>query len=132
MSGVNNAAKSRITKKQIDRMKKSTLLLVVAAAALITGVTRVSAGEPVLSPRAKANQIRVAAGSSAAVNLATHRPIGNAKAWAHAQSLQKVTRTGAKVDLAHGPRPALSPKDPRFEQVARELRNAKFQVAPLK
>lgn len=112
---------------------KNTLLLAVATATLLTVVNTASADEPLLSPRAKANQIRVVPGSAANdVNLATNRPIGNAKAWDHAQSLRKAPSTGPSIDLAHGPRPTLSPKDPRYDQVARELREPQLQVAPLK
>jgi hypothetical protein len=112
---------------------KNTLILVVATAALLTAVNGTSANEPLLSPRAKANQIRVVPGSSVNdLNLANNRPVGNAKAWVHAQSLRTVSSTGPSVDLAHGPRPMLSPKDPRYGQVVLELRESKFQVAPLK
>jgi len=112
---------------------KSLLLLAAATAALLTTANSVSAGEPLLSPRAKANQIRVVPGSSAHdVNLVTNRPTGNARAWALAQSLRKVPGTGPSIDLAHGPRPLLSPKDPRYETALRKLRDSSFQVAPLK
>jgi len=112
---------------------KTTLLLATATAALLTAVNTASADEPLLSPRAKANQIRVVPGLSANdVNLVTNRPIGNAKARAHAQTLQTVPSTGPSVDLAHVPRATLSPKNLRYEQVARELRESNFQVAPLK
>jgi hypothetical protein len=43
-----------------------------------------------------------------------------------------VPSTGRSIDLAHGPRPLLSPKDPRYETALRELRQQQFQVAPLK
>ena len=109
---------------------KTALLLAVATAAFLSAVNTVSADEPLLSPRARANQTRVVPSSSATdVNLSTNRPIGNAKAWEHAQSLRRVPSTGPSVDLAHGPRPALSPKDPRYDQATRQ---AQFQVAPLK
>ncbi len=112
---------------------KTTLLLVAATVTVFTAVNTAFAAEPLLSPRAKANQTgMVRSSSSGDVNLITNRPIGNARAWAHAQSLQTVPSTGPTIDLAHGQRPTLSPKDPRYEQVTRELREAQFQVAPLK
>ena len=49
-----------------------------------------------------------------------------------ADSLRKVPSASPSVDLAHGPRPTMSPKDPRYETALRELRTREFQVAPLK
>jgi hypothetical protein len=49
-----------------------------------------------------------------------------------ARSFRTVPRTGPSIDLAPGPRPLLSPKDPRYEAALRELRQQQFQVAPLK
>lgn len=112
---------------------KTPLLIATGTAALLMAINTVSGAEPFLSPRAQANLIRVVPGSSAGdVNLAAVGPIGNAKAWALAQSFRTVPASGADIDLAHGPRPAVSPKDPRFEQAARRMGEAKFQVAPLK
>lgn len=112
-------------------MKLNKILLAAAAAVAFTAISRAQAGEPLLSPRAKANQTRMVSGASANdVNLATIRPAGNAKAWAQAQSLKRMPSTGQTVDLAHGPRPTLSPKDPRYEQEARRLQEV--QIAPLK
>lgn len=112
-------------------MKLNKILLAAAVAVAFTAVNRAQADEPLLSPRAKANQTRIVSGTAANdVNLATNRPTGNAKAWAQAQSLKKVPSTGQTVDLAHGPRPTLSPKDPRYEQEARRLQEV--QIAPLK
>jgi hypothetical protein len=119
-------------KKRMKNLNKILMAALVAAA--FTTASRANADEPFLSPRAKANQIRVApAGTSANdVNLVTNRPAGNAKAWAQAQSLRTVPSTSPTVDLAHGPRPTMSPKDPRYEQAARELRESQYQIAPLK
>ena len=110
---------------------KNTLLLAAAAATLLTAVNTAKADEPFLSPRAKANQIRTVAGTT---EDKWDRSIksGSPKGIAMAESLRRVPGTGTTVDLAHGPRPTLSPKDPRYEQAARELRAAHFQVAPLK
>ena len=112
-------------------MKLNQILLAAAVAVAFTAANRAQAGEPLLSPRAQANQPRMVSGTSANdVNLATNRPAGNAKAWELAQSLKKVPSTGQTIDLAHGPRPTLSPKDPRYEQEARRLQEV--QITPLK
>ena len=114
-------------------MKRLNFLSVAIAVAAFTGVASSSAQSVALSPRAQANQIRVVAGTSASdPNLVTNRPAGNAKAWALQQSLRTVAATGLGVDLAHAPRPNLSPKDPRFESALRENALRQVQVAPLK
>ena len=110
---------------------KTALLLTAAAATLLTAMNTAQADEPLLSPRAKANQIRTVAGTSED-KLDRSIKAGSPKGIAMAESLRKVASAGPAVDLAHGPRPTLSPKDPRYEQAARELREAQFQVAPLK
>jgi hypothetical protein len=112
---------------------KSTLLL-VAAAAVLTGINTASAAEPLLSPKAKAlaNSARTVLGTSTEANQVKDRPTGNAKAWELARSFRTVPSMGPSIDLAHGPRPLLSPKDPRYEVVVREHRATTFQVAPLK
>ena len=115
---------------------KSLKYLLVAAVAVVTlnATTSAQAAEPLLSPKAKAlaDSLRKVPSAASDVNLLANRPIGNAKAWELAQSFRKVPSTGPSIDLAHGPRPTLSPKDPRYEQAARELRQQQFQVAPLK
>jgi hypothetical protein len=116
---------------------KSIKHLLVAALAVVALYATLSAqaAEPLLSPKAKAlaDSLRKVPSAASDVNLATNRPFGNAKAWELAQSFRKVPSTGPSIDLAHGPRPLLSPKDPRYEMVWRELRQAQqFQVAPLK
>ena len=114
-------------------MKLNKILLAAAVAVAFIAVNRAQAAEPLLSPRAKANQIRVVRSTSASdVNLATNRPVGNAKAWALAQSLKKVPSSGDNIDLAHAPRPTMSPRDPRYETALRENATKNFQVAPLK
>ena len=110
---------------------KNTLLLAAATATLLSAINTVSADEPLLSPRAKANQIRTVAGVTEEKLDRSNQP-GTPKGREIAYSLRVVPSTGPNIDLAHGPRPTLSPKDPRYEQVARELRETPFQVAPLK
>ena len=108
--------------------------LLVAAAAVVTlnATLSAQADEPLLSPKAKAlaDSLRKVPAVASGVNLATDRPVGNARAWELERSLRTVPSTGRSIDLAHGPRPLLSPKDPRYETALRELRQ--FQVAPLK
>ena len=49
-----------------------------------------------------------------------------------AYSLRKVPSTGPSIDLAHAPRPTLSPKDPGFEAEWRANAERQFQIAPVK
>ena len=114
---------------------KKTILLAVAVAGVFTFAASARAGDVVMSPKAQAlaDSLKKVPGTSANdVNLATNRPIGNAKAWALAQSLKTVPSTGPSIDLAHAPRPTMSPKDPRYQTALRENAMKNFQVAPLK
>jgi len=113
---------------------KKTLLLAVAVAGVLSFAAGANAGEPLMSPRAKAlaDSLRKVPAVANDVNLATNRPIGNAKAWQLAQDFRKVPSIGRNIDLAHAPRPTLSPKDPRFETSWRENAVEEFQIAPLK
>lgn len=124
---------NRRTKKK-DKIMKKTILLAVALTSVLTLVSSVQAGEPVLSPKAKeqAYSVRKVPAVASDVNLATNRPNGNAKAWEMAQILKRVPSTGSNIDLAHAPRPTMSPKDPRYETALRENATKTFQVAPLK
>ncbi len=110
---------------------KNTFLLAAATAALLIAVNTVSADEPLLSPRAKANLARTVPGVTEDKLDRSLQP-GSPKGREMAYSLRMVPSTGPSVDLAHGPRPSLSPKDPRYETALRELRAKEFQVAPLK
>ena len=116
-------------------MKTVKYLLVAAAAVVTLNIALAArADEPLLSPRAKAlaDSLRKVPGTSGGIDLTKDRPIGNARAWELARSLRTVPSSGPSIDLAHGPRPLLSPKDPRYETALRELRGASFQLAPLK
>ena len=114
-------------------MKLSNYLLATVAVMALGLTVPAHAGEPLMSPRAKSNQIRIVPGTSAGqVNLATNRPAGNAKAWQLAQDFRKVRSSGASVDLAHAQRPTMSPKDPRFEAAWRANAEREFQIAPVK
>ena len=112
---------------------KNKLLLAAATLAILAAVNSASAAEPLLSPKAKAlaDSLRTVPGSTADMIDRSVGP-GSPKGRELAYSLRKVPSTGPSVDLAHGPRPLLSPKDPRYETALRELRAREFQVAPLK
>ena len=116
-------------------MKTLNHLLIAAAIAVTLNVTTsAQAGEPLLSPKAKeqADSLRKVPTLASEVNLAINRPVGNAKAWEVAQSLRTVPSTGPSIDLAHAPRPTLSPKDPGFEAAWRANAEQQILVAPLK
>lgn len=105
------------------------------AAAVVTASVAVSAqAEPLLSPRAKeqAYSLRKVPAVANQVNLALDRPAGNAKAWELARSVRSVPSSGPSIDIAHAPRPTLSPRDPRFEAAWRANAESAFQVAPVK
>ena len=111
-----------------------TNLLLAAALAILAAVSTASAAEPLHSPKGKgfADSLRKVPAVHSDVDLTKGRPIGNAKAWELARSFRTVPSTSPSVDVAHGPRPLLSPKDPRYETSLRESRAKEFQVAPLK
>lgn len=110
-----------------------TTLLLAATVAVITAVNAASAAEPLLSPKAKAlaDSLLPPPGPTTDMIDRSLQP-GSPKGRELAYSLRKVPSTGPRVNLAHGPGSTLSPKDPRYEQVARELRAPQFRVAPLK
>jgi hypothetical protein len=112
---------------------KTTLLLAAATVALLAIVNTASAAEPLHSPKGKAlaDSLRTVPGSTTDMIDRSFLP-GTPKGRELAYSLRKLPSTGPSVDLAHLPRPLLSPKDPRYEMALRELRARDFQVAPLK
>lgn len=110
-----------------------TTLLLAATVAVFAAVATASAAEPLHSPKGKAlaDSLRTVPGSTTEMidrSVLPSSPKGRELAY----SLRKVPSTGPSIDLAHGPRPLLSPKDPRYETALRELRVREFQVAPLK
>ena len=115
---------------------KTTTLLAIAVASAFTLAVSARAGDVVMSPRAQAlaDSLKKVPSTASAndVNPAANRPIGSPKARELAQSLKKVPSTGSSIDLAHAPRPTMSPKDPRYETALRENAMKNFQVAPLK
>lgn len=126
---MNKVAKCRTTKT--NEMK--TTLFLAATVAVFAAVTTASAGEPLHSPKGKslADSLRTVPGSTTDMIDRSVLP-GSPKGRELASSLRKVPIAGPSVDLAHGPRPTMSPKDPRYETAVRELRAKEFQVAPLK
>jgi hypothetical protein len=110
-----------------------TTFLLAATVAVFTAVNSASAAEPLHSPKGKAlaDSLRTVPGSTTDMIDRSVLP-GTPKGRELAYSLRKVPSTGPRVDLAHGPRPLLSPKDPRYETALRELRAKEFQIAPLK
>ena len=109
-------------------MNKVLMAAVVAFA--LTTVNYAKADGALLSPRAQGNQIHIVAGSSVGdPDLLANRQYGSASARGSFRSAIKAPGTNT-TDLARGPRPTMSPKDPRFAQALREMREV--QVAPLK
>ncbi len=113
---------------------KTSLFLAAATVAVLIAVATASAAEPLHSPKGKAlaDSLRKVPVVHNDVDLLKDHPLGNTRAWELARSFRTAPSTGPRVDLAHGPRPLLSPKDPRYDQALRELRATEFQVAPLK
>jgi hypothetical protein len=114
----------------MTNMKRS-LLFAVAVAGFLALAGNTFAGDALLSPKAKAlaDSLSKVPGTTTDMLDRAVKP-GSPKAIAQAHSLRKVPSTGPSIDLAHGPRPTLSPKDPRYDQALRRLQEV--QVAPLK
>src|SRR2546428_13122628 len=110
---------------------KTPLLLAVAVAGAFTLMASAQADDARLSPKAKElrDSVRTVSGTTPDLLDRSVRA-GSPKAIAFAESQRKVSSTSPTIDLAHGPRPTLSPKDPRYEQEARRLQEV--QLAPLK
>lgn len=110
---------------------KKTLILVVAVAGLFTLAAGVRADDALMSPKAKAlaDSLRKVPGTTPDLLDRSVKP-GSPKSKAIAESQRNVPGTGPTIDLVHGPRPTLSPRDPRYEQEARRLQEV--QLAPLK
>jgi len=112
---------------------KTTPFLAATTVALLAAFGTASAAEPLRSPKGKAfaDSLRTVPGSTVDRIDRSVLP-GTPKSRELAYSLRKVPGTGPSVDLAHGPRPLVTPKDPRYDTALRELRARQFQVAPLK
>ena len=109
-----------------------TKLLLAATVAVITAVNAASAAEPLRSPKAKALADSLPPPGPTADMIDRSLQPGSPKGRELAYSLRTVPSTGLRVNLVSGPRPLLSPKDPRYETALREQRATEFQVAPLK
>jgi hypothetical protein len=131
---VNEQRQHAATNEERKIMKK-TILLAIAAAGIFTFTASAQAGEPLLSPKAQehANSTRKVPGTTPDM-IDRSIKIGSPKALELAQSVRKVPSTGPSVDLAHAPRPTMSPKDPRYEVALRAnaASRAEVQIAPLK
>ena len=114
---------------------KTNILLAIAVAGAFGLAASAHAGNALLSPKAQAfaDSLKKVPGTSVKEpNLAINRPFGNAKAWELAQSLRKVPSTGPSIDLAHAPRPTMSPKDSRYEMALRENATKQLEVEIIK
>jgi len=118
-----------------DKTMKTTTLFAIAVTSAFAFAASARA-DSLLSPKAQAQADslkKVAAPATMqCCAAAADRPTGNARAWEQAQSLRKVPSTGDTIDLARAPRPAVSPKDPRYETAWRANATKNFQVAPVK
>jgi hypothetical protein len=108
---------------------KKTFLLAIAAAGVFTSAASANAGDTGLSPKAQslADSLKTASGATSDV-LDRSIQGGSPRAIALAESVRKAP--GTTTDVAHNARPALSPKDPSYEQAALGVRPVR--VAPLK
>ncbi len=115
-------------------MKKTTLLA-IGAAGIFTLAASAQAGEPLHSPKGQdqAYSLRKVPGTTPDM-IDRSVKLGSPKVIEFAHSLRRVPSTGASIDLAHAPRPTMSPKDPRYEVALREnaAKQVEFQIAPLK
>jgi len=110
-----------------------TTLLLAATVVVLTSLNVASAAEPLLSPKAKALADSLLPPPGITTDMMDRSiPPGSPKGRELAYSLRKVPSTGPRVNLVRGPRPVLSPKDPRYETAVHELRATEFQVAPMK
>jgi hypothetical protein len=112
---------------------KKNMLLAIAAAGIFTLAASAQAGEPLHSPKGQeqAYSLRKVPGTTPDM-IDRSVKVGSPKAIELAHSLRKVPSNGTTVDLAHAPRPTMSPKDPRFETALRANAQREFQIAPVK
>ena len=114
---------------------KKTLILAIAVAGVFSLSTNVRAGDAVMSPRAKemADSLKTVPSTTVDTIDRSIKPVSPRQAEL-AKSLRKVPSTGPSIDLAHAPRPTMSPRDSRYETALREnaAKQLEIQVAPLK
>jgi hypothetical protein len=112
---------------------KKTLILAIAVAGVFT--LSGNAGDAVMSPRAKEQEDSLKRVPGITTDMIDRSvKAGSPRQVEVAASLRKVPSTGPTVDLAHAPRPTLSPKDPRYDVALRQNaeKQAEIQIAPLK
>jgi hypothetical protein len=107
---------------------KNTLLIAAATATLLTAVNTASAEEPLLSPRAKANQSKHISSGDSGPNLVSGNYLG-AGAKSAANQSKMASGAGSSPNLVSGNYAGAAAKNP-----IRDLRSAEkeIQVAPLK
>jgi len=122
---VNKAAKKPPKEERHDTVMKKTLLAAAMTVTLFAAVNAVSAGEPFLSPRAQANQIKAVPGTTPDM-LDRSVKAGSPKGIALAESSRKVTGTTRDMIVRNtgATPPRLLANEP--------LRLQRFEVAPLK
>jgi hypothetical protein len=133
---MNERGERRPTKK--DKTMKTTTFIAIAVASAFTFASSARAGDALHSPKAQAEAASLkkvaSAATSACCSSPADRPAGNARAWEQAHSLKRFAGADGSLNLAHAPRPAYSPKDPRYEAALRAnaVSRTEVQVAPLK
>ena len=114
---------------------KSNILLAIAVASAFGLAASANAGDALLSPKAQAfaDSLKKVPGTTSDM-IDRSVKVGSPKAIELAHSLRKVPSTGPSIDLAHAPRPTMSPKDSRFEMALREnaTKQLEVQITPLK
>lgn len=106
----------------------SKILLAAAFAVAITSANRVSADEPLLSPRAKANQSKPISGGDSGPNLVSGSYLGAAAKSAAIQP-KMAAGTGGSPNLVSGNYAGAAAKNPIRDSRSPER---EVQVAPLK
>ena len=117
-----------------NKTKQATMktLTPIALVAVIAALgSTVCVAQCSLSPKAAEfrNELRKVPASPNEVDLVSNRPAGNAAGWSLAKDFRKVPSTGRDVNLAHGPRPAFAPKDPRYDAALRLNPFKQFNLA---
>lgn len=110
---------------------KRTLLVAVAVYGVLGYAGSTRAADVAMSPKGQAfaESLRTVPGASTDM-IDRSVKSSSPKGIAQAESQRSVSSVGRNIDLAHGARPSLSPKDPRYDQELRRLQES--QVAPLK
>lgn len=106
-------------------MKNNIKLLLAAAIAIsFAAVNSAKADEPLLSPRAQANQINRISGTDSGPNLVSGNYLGTAAKWQASGAV--APSSSGNVNLVNGTYVGAAVKDP-----IRESRKPQFEIAPL-